>query len=57
MPFVLDNSVVTGWYIPDQATAYTQAIATLLETDRAIGPHCGNLNLPMYSKRHALEEN
>ena len=20
MPFVLDNSVVTGWYLPDQAS-------------------------------------
>ena len=38
MPFVLDNSVVTGWYIPDQATAYTKVIATRLETDRAIVP-------------------
>ena len=38
MPFVLDNSVVTGWYIPDQETAYTQAMATRLETDRAIVP-------------------
>ena len=38
MPFVLDNSVVTGWYTPDQATAYTQSIAKRLETDRAIVP-------------------
>ena len=38
MPFVLDNSVVTGWYIPDQSTPYTQSIATRLETDRAIVP-------------------
>ena len=38
MPFVLDNSVVTGWYLPDQATAYTQAMATRLEADRAIVP-------------------
>ena len=38
MPFVLDNSVVTGWYSPDQANAFTQAIATMLETDRAIVP-------------------
>ncbi len=38
MPFVLDNSVVTGWYIHDQATAYTQTIAQRLETDRAIVP-------------------
>ncbi len=38
MPFVLDNSVVTGWYIPAQATAYTQSIGQRLETDRAIVP-------------------
>ena len=38
MPFVLDNSVVTGWYLPDKATAYTQAMATRLEADRAIVP-------------------
>jgi len=38
MPFVLDNSVLTGWYIPDQTNAYTQAIAKRLETDRAIVP-------------------
>jgi predicted nucleic acid-binding protein len=38
MPFVLDNSVVTGWYIEDQATDYTEAIAAKLETDRAIVP-------------------
>ena len=38
MPFVLDNSVVTGWYIGDQASDYTDAIAARLETDRAIVP-------------------
>lgn len=38
MPFVLDNSVVTGWYIEDQASEYTDAIAARLETDRAIVP-------------------
>lgn len=38
MPFVLDNSVVTGWYLLDQATPYTQSIADKLETDRAIVP-------------------
>lgn len=38
MPFVLDISVVAGWYLPDQATAYTQSIAKRLETDRAIVP-------------------
>ena len=38
MPFVVDNSVVTGWYLPEQATPYTQSIAARLETDRAIVP-------------------
>lgn len=38
MPFVLYNSVVTGWYIEDQATDYTETIAAKLETDRAIVP-------------------
>ena len=38
MPFVLANSVVTGWYIGAQATDYTQSIATRLETDRAVVP-------------------
>lgn len=38
MPFVLDNSVVTGWYVRSQATDYTEAIATRLETDRALVP-------------------
>lgn len=38
MPFVLDNSVVTGWYLPEQASAYTDAVADLLKTDRALVP-------------------
>jgi predicted nucleic acid-binding protein len=38
MPFVLDNSAVTAWYIADQATDYAESIATKLETDLAIVP-------------------
>ena len=38
MPFVLDNSVVTGWYMPDQASSYCQAIAARLESDKALVP-------------------
>jgi len=38
MLFVLDNSVVTGWYIEDQASGYSEAIAAKLETDRALVP-------------------
>jgi predicted nucleic acid-binding protein len=45
MPFVLDNSVVTGWYLPDQATAYSQAIATRLESDTAVVPALWQLEL------------
>lgn len=38
MPFVLDNSVVAGWFLEDQATPYTDAIAGRLEEDRAVVP-------------------
>ena len=45
MPFVLDNSVVTGWYSPDQASAYSAFIATRLETDKALVPALWQLEL------------
>ncbi len=38
MPFVLDNSVVCGWFIENQATPYTEAIAERLQQDRAVAP-------------------
>lgn len=38
MPFVLDNSVVSGWLLNNQATAYTAAIAKRLHYDRAVAP-------------------
>lgn len=38
MPFVLDNSVVGGWILENQATSYSAAIARRLETDRAWVP-------------------
>lgn len=38
MPFVLDNSVVAGWFMEDQTTPYTDAIAKRLEDDRAVVP-------------------
>ncbi|HWS74243.1 MAG TPA: type II toxin-antitoxin system VapC family toxin [Quisquiliibacterium sp.] len=38
MPFVLDNSVVSGWYLENQASAYTEAIAERLQQDRAWVP-------------------
>jgi predicted nucleic acid-binding protein len=45
MPFVLDNSVVSGWYLQDQATPYTQAVADLLHDDRAWVPPLWELEL------------
>jgi predicted nucleic acid-binding protein len=38
MPFVLDNSVVCGWFIENQATPYSEAIAQRLQEDRAWVP-------------------
>lgn len=38
MPFVLDNSVVSGWTLESQATPYTEAVARRLERDRALVP-------------------
>lgn len=39
MPFVLDNSVVSGWLLESQASAYSDAIAQRLQVDRAMAPH------------------
>lgn len=38
MRFVLDNSVVVGWFLEDQATSYTDAVGVLLEQDQAVVP-------------------
>ena len=38
MPFVLDNSVVSGWYLENQATPYTEAVAQRLRNDGAHVP-------------------
>jgi predicted nucleic acid-binding protein len=38
VPFVLDNSVVCGWFLDNQATDYSEAIITRLQTDRAVVP-------------------
>lgn len=45
MLFVLDNSVVSGWYLGDQANAYSQKIAQRLLEDRAIVPVVWELEL------------
>jgi len=38
MAFVLDNSVVCGWILENQATDYSAAIAKRLEQERAVVP-------------------
>ncbi len=38
MLFVLDNSVVCGWLLEDQSTAYTEAVAMRLAEDRPVAP-------------------
>lgn len=45
MPFVLDNSVVSGWYLENQSTRYTEAIAERLQSDRALTPPIWELEL------------
>ncbi len=38
MPFVLDNSVVCGWFLENQATPYSDAVIERLQDDRAVVP-------------------
>lgn len=38
MPLIIDNSVVCGWLLANQATPYSDAIATRLLDDRAAAP-------------------
>ncbi len=45
MPFVIDNAVVSGWYLENQATPYTEAIAQRLREDRAVAPALWELEL------------
>ena len=45
MPFVIDNSVVAGWFLESQATPYTEAIADRLREDRAVVPALWELEL------------
>ena len=45
MPFIVDNSVVCGWFIANQSTAYTEAIAQRLQDDSALAPGLWPLEL------------
>lgn len=45
IPFVVDNSVVSGWYLAKQATAYTDAVLDLLKAQAASVPPVWELEL------------
>ena len=45
MAFVLDNSVVSGWYLTGQSTEYSKAIAARLEVEKALVPALWQLEL------------
>jgi len=45
MPFVLDNSVSCGWFVENQASEYTEAIARRLEEDHAVVPALWELEM------------
>lgn len=38
MAFVLDNSVVSGWLLDNQASAYCESVAKRLHSRRALAP-------------------
>ncbi len=56
MPFVIDNSVVSGWYLDNQATSYTQAIAERLQSDRAYAPALWELELTNVLRTSCLRQ-
>ncbi len=45
MAFVLDNSVASGWYLENQLTPYTEAIASRLQDEKAHVPALWELEL------------
>ena len=45
MMFVLDNSVVTGWYLLAQATDYSELIGIKLQQNRALVPPLWQMEL------------
>ena len=59
MAFVVDNSVVCGWFIANQSTDYTEAVASRLLDEQAHAPPLWRLkfaNVPKSAcKRGALD--
>ena len=45
MPFVIDNSIVCGWFIQTQASKYADAVAVALQDDHACAPALWELEL------------
>jgi predicted nucleic acid-binding protein len=45
VPFVVDNSVVSGWYLANQASPYGDAVLSCLTRDRAVAPALWELEL------------
>ena len=56
MPFVLDNSVVSGWYLENQANPYSEAMALRLEADRALAPAIWELELTTVLRTACLRQ-
>ena len=56
MPFVIDNSVVSGWYLQDQATPYTEHVAARLADDRACAPALWDLELTNVLRTSCLRQ-
>ncbi len=56
MPFVIDNSVVSGWYLDNQATPYSLAVAERLQDDRAWAPALWELELTNVLRTSCLRQ-
>ena len=56
MPFVIDNPVVCGWFIRQQASAYGDAIAKRLQDDRSIAPAIWELELANVMRTACLRQ-
>jgi predicted nucleic acid-binding protein len=56
MPFVIDNPVVSGWYLEDQATPYTRTGAERLQDDRAWAPANWELELTNVLRTSCLRQ-
>ena len=56
MSFVVDNSVVSGWYIKEQATPYTAAILDQLKNHTAHPPALWRLELANVARTSVIRE-